>query len=189
MIMDTDPLAKLLRDVDAEQRVRVGADDLVTQVRRRARRGKVARRFVAAALLVGGASSWYASLPGAPSKVIVLATSPTTTTMTAWVDVAELRRELARLNAEAELHERTALLILAREQAAIAPAVAAPDAKQALTAQVERSALTLVNRGDSLLQDPGAKAEAAESFRRVLELFPQSRGAALARERLNQIGA
>lgn len=189
--MDTDPLAKLLRDVDAEQRVRVGADDLVTQVRRRARRGKAARRFVAAALLVviGGASFWYASLPSAPSKVIVLATSPTTTTMTAWVDVAELRRELARLNAEAELHERTALLILAREQAAIAPAVAAPDANQALTAQVERSALTLVNRGDSLLQDPGAKAEAAESFRRVLELFPQSRGAALARERLNQIGA
>lgn len=189
--MDTDPLAKLLRDVDAEQRGRVGANDLVTRVRWRARRGKVARRFVAAALLavIGGASFWYASLPSAPSKLLALATSPTTGNATAPVDVAELRRELARLNAEAELHERTALLIFAREQGANGPAVAAPDAKQALTAQVERSALTLVNRGDALLQDPGAKAEAAESFRRVLELFPKSRGAALARERLNQIGA
>jgi hypothetical protein len=187
MIMDSDPLGKLLRDVDAEQPLRAGAGDLIFQVRRRARRGRMARRAVAAGLLiaVGGASFWYASLPSAPRKVIVLATSPTTATATAPVDVAQLRREMARLNADAELHERTALLILAREQAA----VAVPDARQALTAQVERSALTLVNRGDSLLHDPGAKAEAAESFKRVLELFPQSRGAALARERLNQIGA
>ena len=189
--MARDPLAKLLRDVDAAQPLRAGADDLVAQVRRRARRGRVARRVAAAGLLMafGGVSFWYASLPSAPSKVIVLTTPPTTATAPAPVDVAELQRELARLNAEAELHERTALLILARVQAAVAPMVAAPDARQALTTQVERSALTLVNRGDSLLHDPGAKAEAAESFKRVLELFPQSQAAALARQRLNQIGA
>jgi hypothetical protein len=191
MIMNRDPLEKLLRDVDAAQPLRIDADELVARIRMRARRGQVARRVIAAGLLmaVTGASLWYASLPGAPSKVISLATSPTTATATPPVNVTQLQRELARLNFEAELHERTALLILAREHAAIATVVATPDARQALTAQVERSALTLVNRGDSLLQDPGAKAEAAESFRRVLELFPQSRGATLARERLNQIGA
>jgi hypothetical protein len=192
-MMDIDPLGKLLRDVDAAEPLRLGADDLVARVRRRARRGRAARSLVAAALLVviGGAWFWHASSPAAPSKVRMLARSPTTTNtmMTAPVDVAELQRELARLNAEAELHERTALLILAKEQAAVAPVVTAPDASQTLTAQLERSALTLVNRGDSLLHDPGAKTEAAESFKRVLELFPQSQAAALARDRLNQIGA
>jgi len=189
--MDCDRLGKLLRDVDAEQPLRVGANDLAARIRQRARRrASMVRGFVAAGLLmaIGGAAFWYASLPNAPSRVIVLATPPTTTTVPAPVDVAQLQHEFARFNAEAELHEQTARRILARERAgATVPEV--PDAKQVLTAQVERSALTLVNRGDSLLQDPGAKGKAAESFKRVLELFPQSRGAALARERLNQIGA
>jgi hypothetical protein len=197
MIMNVDPLGKLLRDVDAAQPLRgssrSSSDDLVAQVRRRARRQVQARRAAAAAALlvaIGGAVVWHASLPSSPSKVIVLATSPTTAIAPAPVDTAQLQRELARLNAEAELHQQTAIRILARERAAAAaPVVAAPDANQALTAQVERSALTMVNRGNSLLHVPGAKAEAAESFKRVLELFPQSQAAAMARQRLDQIGA
>ncbi len=106
------------------------------------------------------------------------------------VNIADLKREFARLNADAELHQRTVERILARQRSvARSTGAEVVDADDALKAQLERSALTLVNRGDNLLHDPRAKAEAVESFRRVLELFPQSRGAALARERLNQIGA
>jgi len=154
--------------------------DLAGRVRRRVRRGRVARGVFTAGLFVavGGASFWFRSLPVEKSKP------------TARVDIAGLKREFARFNAEAELHERTAQRILARERAASRPAI--PDvavANDVLSAQLERSALTLLNRGDNLLHDPSGKAEAAASFRRILELFPQSRGATLARERLNQIGA
>jgi len=132
--MHGDRLEKLLRDVDAAQPLRAGAGDLAAQLRRRARRRVQARRAAAAAgLLVafGGGWIWYASLPSAPSKVIVLATSPTTAIAPAPVDIAQLRRELARLNADAELHEQTALRILARERATTTTTttvVVAPDA-------------------------------------------------------------
>jgi hypothetical protein len=104
------------------------------------------------------------------------------------VDISALRHEYARLNADADLHQRTAERILARQRS-VKPADEVADANDALSAQLERSAMTLVNRGDNLLHDPTARAQAVESFKRVLELFPQSRGATLARDRLNQMGA
>ncbi|MDB5320387.1 MAG: hypothetical protein JWN40_2018 [Phycisphaerales bacterium] len=178
--MENDPLAELLRNADAVQPQPIAPGNLAARVRRRVRRGRVARGALTAGLLlvVGGASFWFRSLPVENSKT------------TASVDIAGLKREFARLNADAELHERIAQQIITRERSPLRskiPDVA--DANEALSVQLERSALTLLNRGDSLLRDPSAKAEAAASFRRILELFPQSRGAALARERLNQIGA
>jgi hypothetical protein len=99
-----------------------------------------------------------------------------------------LQRECAQFDADADMHERTAQLMLSHERAA-ARRVAAADDRDAVTSQLERSALILVNQGERLLREPDAKSAAADAFRRVVELFPQRRGAAVARERLNQIGA
>jgi hypothetical protein len=62
------------------------------------------------------------------------------------------------------------------------------DVVDAVAAERERSAMILLFQADRLLRDVDARAEATDALRRVLELFPNSRGAAMARERLDRIG-
>jgi hypothetical protein len=175
-MVEQDPLAELLRTADAGQPLPAQRGDVAGRVYRRARRRRAARGFVAAVLVVGmGVSAWLSRPPAVHSKL-------------ASADIARLQRECARLIADADMHDQTAQLMMSRERAG-ARRVGAADDRDALAVQLERSALILVNQGEHLLREPDARTEAVDAFRRVLELFPQSRGAAVARARLNQIGA
>jgi cell division protein FtsB len=175
-MIDHDPLAELLRTADAAQPPPEQRGDVAGRVHRRARRRRAGQGLIVAALVVGvGVSVWFSRPPARHSTI-------------ASASVAQLQRECAQFDADADMHERTAQLMLSHERAA-ARRVAAADDRDAVTSQLERSALILVNQGERLLREPDAKSAAADAFRRVVELFPQSRGAAVARERLNQIGA
>src|SRR5258706_3668904 len=77
-VMQNDPLAELLRDADGDRPPPAGPADLANRVRRRARRGRVARGVLAAGLLavvVGGASFWHRWLPAEDPKTLSLVTS------------------------------------------------------------------------------------------------------------------
>ena len=175
-MIEQDPLAELLRTADAAQPLPEQRGDVAGRVHRRARRRRAGQGLIVAALVIGaGVSIWFSRPPARHATI-------------ASADVAQLRRECAQFDADAEIHERTAQLMMSHERAA-SRRIGAADDRDALALQLERSALILVNRGEHLLREPDARTEAADAFRRVLELFPQSRGAAVARERLNQIGA
>jgi hypothetical protein len=53
--------------------------------------------------------------------------------------------------------------------------------------QVERTALILVFQADKMYREPGQKNSAMQAYSRVIELFPQSRWAKVARQRLLDI--
>jgi hypothetical protein len=171
-----DPLADLLRTADAAQPPPEQRGDVAGRVYRKARRQRAGQGLIVAAFVIGaGVSVWFSRPPARHSTI-------------ASADLAQLRRECAQFDADAEMHERTAQLMMSHERAA-SRRVGAADDRDLVTLQLERSALILVNQGEHLLREPDARTEAADAFRRVVELFPQSRGAAVARERLDQIGA
>jgi len=53
--------------------------------------------------------------------------------------------------------------------------------------EVFLAALILVSRADRMARDPGLRASAMESYRRVIRLFPQTIWSQVAREKLTEI--
>jgi hypothetical protein len=178
---------RLVRDADATAaRPTTPVAGLAGRVRRKARRrrrrmaGSVAAGAVV--LVLGAASLWWPRRAGpvvGPTRVSA-------------AEIARLRVECAQTAREAEAHERLAAAMLERERRATrraAEVVVNPvDVVDAVAAERERSAMILLFQADRLLRDVDARAEATDALRRVLELFPNSRGAAMARERLDRIG-
>ena len=117
------------------------------------------------------------------------------------VDVAGLKAQYARLEVEARQHQLTAAAMLRlesrthrEEQAADTAAraqliLARPDAVEELAWRRDRTARILVDRGDNLLHQPGGKPAAAETYKNVVDLFPDTPEASVARDRLGRIKA
>lgn len=188
--MRDDPLLKLLRDADAFAAPPPPRRDFIATVRQRARRDRAARRSLAVAMLlvVAGLAILRARPAVDPSPELSLSVPPPAVTPSR--DAAAARREFDRLNDEAASQERAAQILLARERASAQRRRWRSNlADDPLASQLERSALTLVNQGEHLLQDPTTHAEAQQAFERVLQLFPQCRSARLAKERLDEMGA
>jgi len=61
------------------------------------------------------------------------------------------------------------------------------DPREEISQQVERTALILVFQADKMYREPGQKNSAMQAYSRVIELFPQSRWAKVARQRLLDI--
>jgi hypothetical protein len=109
-------------------------------------------------------------------------------------DVAAARAEYARLQGEADLHARTAAVLL-RERARSQRRewafrqLAEPGAEELVAAQRDRTAKALVDLGDTLSAGPSplGPAQAAEAYREAAEKFPASRQAQVARRKLEQI--
>ncbi|HWE92765.1 MAG TPA: hypothetical protein VG269_02220 [Tepidisphaeraceae bacterium] len=117
------------------------------------------------------------------------------------VDVPALKEQYARLESEARQHELTAAAMIrmesrARREERIAAAaeraqevLARPDVLDELAARRDRTARILVDRGDVLLRQTGGAPAAAESYKNVVDLFPDTPEAAVARDRLGRIKA
>ncbi|MDB5175128.1 MAG: hypothetical protein JWN51_3901, partial [Phycisphaerales bacterium] len=116
-------------------------------------------------------------------------------------DVVSLRAQYARLEAEAQQHQLTAAAMLRleartqREQRAADAAtwaqaiLARPDALEEVSSCRDRTARLLVGRGDILMRQPGGDRAAAESYKNVIDLFPETPEANVARDRLGRIKA
>jgi tetratricopeptide (TPR) repeat protein len=61
------------------------------------------------------------------------------------------------------------------------------DPREEISQQVERTALILVFQADRMYRELGQKNSAIQAYSRVIELFPQSRWAKVARQRLLDI--
>jgi hypothetical protein len=107
------------------------------------------------------------------------------------MDVDALRRQIAALERLAAAHEQTAerLVALERVERLRASAGNAGDPQAALDLERYNAAMVLIHDGDDLWLHRREMRAAAETYRRVIALFPSTYWAGVAQERLAKIGA
>jgi hypothetical protein len=182
--MPLDPLQELLRRADADAgpvpRLRADLPGRVMSRARRAQERTALAGSVAAALLlaIGVMTFLRTTAPSEPAAVEAVERRLT-------ADVAALQREadsratIARRFAE--LRERDERL------AALQAEATRPDPVQRAQQEVDQTAFVLLQQGDHLYRDLGLKERAADSYRRTARLFPETRWAGLARQRLEEM--
>jgi hypothetical protein len=194
--MTHDPLGKLLSRADAIAGTagRPSAD-LARRVRAEARRRNVRNRVAigsvsALALLLAvlvpslrpSRTEWVNNTP-TPSTEIVKTSPPRP-------DTADLAAEIATIRADAAGREAVVTAMLGGE-ARGRRAIAAPtriDPLDRILAEQDRGALAIVRQADRQYRELDRKASAAAAYGRVVELFPKTHWAAVARQRLSDIG-
>jgi hypothetical protein len=108
------------------------------------------------------------------------------------VDPAAVRAQIALFDQQAKAGERLANLMLA-DEAKAARREQVHAARSAVAANVElqierdQTAQLLIDRADWLTSRPNGGTQAADEYRRVIELFPASPLAQTARDRLDQL--
>ncbi len=193
--MDRDPLIDLLRAADrAAGRPPRMPNDLAARVRRAAlvrERPRMGIGLVAASLVFAAGLIWVIQTarpitPAKQGKTLAEA-------RTADFDEASLRTEIARLRAQAEaqlavidrLHanqkRRAQLAALRRPLTGTLRSYPRP-----VRDELENTAFVIVNHADQLRDELGLNDAAQRSYRRAIQLFPDSRWAEVARQRLNE---
>ena len=192
--MGDDRIEELLRQADRAAGARPAMPpDLAGRVRRLARRRRAVRittGAVAAALAVGIATAVFMAGPhGEPAPVdntlIVDVDNPQD-------DLVRLRVEFGELRAEAEATLAVArrILDLQSEQkllAELARIRARPDPVEEVRQQMDKAAFIIVYQADRMYRELNLHESAIASYRQSIKLFPQTRWADVARERLAEI--
>jgi tetratricopeptide (TPR) repeat protein len=62
-----------------------------------------------------------------------------------------------------------------------------PDPLEEIQKQVDKTAFTLVYHADRMYRELGQRRSAVQAYKRVIKLFPQTRSAEVARQRLSEI--
>jgi hypothetical protein len=195
--MTHDPLQQLLCRADAvAETPTIPAGELVQRVRAELHRRQIRARLTGAGVLAAAllAVAITVSFRTAPRQV---ATKVPTSTIrpTARSDdgptPARLAQRLAALRSEADARESAIDAVLAREARARAtPRVPQADPLAQIAAQRDLGAMALVRQADRRYRETGPTnvTAAVAAYGRVLELFPNTRGATVARQRLSEIG-
>jgi hypothetical protein len=194
--MTEQELRQLLREADqAADPPPAMPPDLIDQVRqtaRQRRRTRMAAQWATAAVvaLAVGAILLTRAGQGPNDK-------PTGETIAAGreteeEEIARLRAEIAQLRQEAERRMQTVRLLEAelRHQKSLAELrriQSGPDPLRLLDEQIERAAFTIIFQADRMYNELGLPESAVEDYRRIIELFGQTRSAEHARKRLNEI--
>jgi hypothetical protein len=194
--MTHDPLQQLLSRADAVagSPARASADlahRVRAELRRRQVRTRIAGAGVASAALLAIAVA-LAVHPAPPTLTTHLPTSiPTATVRHDEPNLVQLRERLAALRSESDAREATVDAVLAREseQRAIARAPQT-DPLAHIAAERDLGAFALVRQADRRYRESENPnpAAAATAYARVVELFPNTHAAAVARQRLAAIG-
>jgi hypothetical protein len=108
------------------------------------------------------------------------------------VETGEALAEIARLRAEGDLRIKVISRTLAIQQrelrlAQLEREAAQPDPLRVAQAQVEETASILVHHAERLHRTFDLQASAIDSYRRTIDLFPQTRSAQTARARLVEL--
>ncbi len=182
--MTHDPFRQLLQDAELSAvPPRPAGVDFPAAIRRRLQRRQNIRRRtigVAVLLLAGGLVSLHLRPRQKIASVVPQATPQ------------ELRAQIAALDQTATLHALTAQKLLAMEHSQRLrdklKAAERSDPLAEIQFQRDRAALTLVYQADRLMRqkEPG---QAIAAYRRAIQLFPESRWAAVARQKLIEIKA
>jgi hypothetical protein len=170
-----DPLIQLLREADESASVPPArsAGAIADAVRRRRRHEQLRGRAVAGGCVIVAVIALGFSLRPREPEVVV-AKRPAST--------SEAKVSLAQLDLDARLAEMTARRLVAAETRRRAPLAGPIDIQQ----QRDRAALVLVYEGDGYARGKRA-TDAIASYQRAIELFPQSRWADVARQRLKEL--
>jgi hypothetical protein len=196
--MTRDRLGKLLAEADLAAGVPGGASgDLARRVRIEAAR----RRRIRVRAGVGTAAAVAililvitipTRLPGTPSEKTVAMDRPEGTAITSDPqEVARLMGQVAALRAEAAGREVAVAAMVRRETAvrgAWAGRVAAVDPLERIRAAQDVGAMAMVRQADRRYRESDRKDPAVAAYGRVVELFPKSVWASVARQRLVEIG-
>jgi tetratricopeptide (TPR) repeat protein len=177
-VQTEDRLRELLRraDADAGPPPTVARDlpgrVLLRESRFRRRIALASSAAAAVFLVIGITTLWRANLPKAVADV-------------ERAEIVQLQHEA---DSQAKIARRVAELRQRDERLAVLRAAAArPDPVQRAQQQVDQTALTLLQQGDHLYRDLGLPQPAADSYRRTVRLFPQTRWAGLAQQRLHEM--
>jgi len=198
--MATDPLEKLLRRADALAGLPSALPaDLPRRVRHlaeRRRRVRIAGSAAAAACLAAFLLLYGVPAPRPDGGDGVVQVTPQHEAQPgeALADAEWVRAEIARLRAEGDLRMEIVRRILAIQQqqarlAELERELAQPDPLRLAQAQVEEAASILVHHAERLHRTFDLQASAIDSYRRTIDLFPQTRSAQTARARLVELQA
>ena len=188
--MSPDRLSELLRQADAEVGKSPPLADLVGHVVRRhqGRRRRLQLAQSAAAILVMAVTLSVmlktfdrmrtAAQSGAATRALVEGRDRAAESGHEWAD-ADVRLALARRVAEIQRRDERMAVLQAE--------LRRPDPRQVVRQEVDLAATVLVQQADHLYRDLGLKKPAAENYRQVVRLFPDTAPAAVARERLKQL--
>ena len=169
-------LEQLLRDADAASSPPEPHVEIAPIIYRRRSRQLLIRRVALAAVVVITASLGAFSLRPRPQQPIALVEPPSPAPQVS----------VASLEFRARLHELTAERLLKSHHAHRARAAATSSPESEIQFQRDRAALILVYDAD-LHAKQNRPAEAIASYRRAIELFPQTHWANVARQRLKQM--
>ena len=203
--MSRDPLDDLLHDADRSAPPPPSPRDLAEKVRGRARARTVRRRAAVAVVLplaiAGTAALLFRKSVPTDTSHPVATTNPSTRDAVAVkpetassADRAALLAEARRLESEASVRLAVAGKLAARRdrrrreaELATAPGGMAAPGVASLEVEREKAALTLLDHGDRLRRDLKEVDAALAAYRRTVELFPDTRWAAVAQRRLEEI--
>jgi hypothetical protein len=189
MTRHTDSLAGLLETTDAAFAPPSLQSDLAGAVRRRARRRSRVRAAGTVILLF--ASLGIAAMVlrhSAPSRTVVIQPPPSPAT-----NPRELESQLRELRAKADTQHATLERwrrshdTRRRLERVYATLAAAAPATEAISMERERAALILLDHADRLRRELKEEEAARAAYRRTIELFPDTRWAAVARQRMEQL--
>ena len=185
----TDPLADLLKTTDSAFGPPPLPSDLAGTVRRRAKRRT--RQRVAGISVVLVTSLGIAALllrhPERPPVVVIRPPAPPPAT-----DPRDLETRLRQLRAQADTQHATlerwrrSLETRRRLDHVHAALAAAAPSAEVISVERERAALILLDHADRLRRELKQEDAARAAYRRTMELFPDTRWAAVARQRMEQ---
>lgn len=196
--MNDDRLEQLLEDADRSASPPKSNADLAQHVFRTARRRAVARQSIrlCGAAILAALVAWIVWSKPRPKIAIDLGKPVSAHPTLVSSEIKQVKVELAELDSQASLHERTANAFLAFRRAdrrkihadSERALLMTQNLQARLDEQRELAAYTIIERGDRLLRQSNDESAAAAAYRRAIELFPDSAQASIARQRLEHMG-
>jgi hypothetical protein len=188
--MKADPIADLLQRADRAAGAPAGPSELADRVRRKARRRRsfrIAAGAVAAGVVVSaGAALWLGRFqPGQDRPIVQKPPSRE--------ELARLRDEIRRLRDQADSQAaivRHMLALMQKQENGLEELrqqLARPDPAEQVQSQIDRAAFIILCQAERMSRQEALRPSAVEAYRRVLQLFPQSRWAVVARKKLSEI--
>lgn len=195
--MNRDAVETLLQQADwaagPSPASRVDLADRVRRLARRRHRTQTAVRVTAAAVVAIGVGLAVHSVTlrhRLEDRIVALPPPPAASPSPE--EVAQLRSQLAQLQKEAnDLAARIRGMTAIQEQrerlARMERAVASLESGEAVRAQMERAAFTIVYQADRMDRELGLRESALRAYREAIRLFPETPSAKIARDRLAEI--